>query len=633
MRKWRIEDSEELYNIQGWGAGYFRVNEHGHVVVTPTRDPEHAIDLKEVIDDLNLKDISCPILMRFPDILDDRIEQIAECFKNASKEYGFKGNYHTVYPIKVNQDKSVVEEIARYGKKFNLGLEAGSKPELHAVLAVIDDPDALIVCNGYKDEDFIELALLASKMGKKVFIVVEKFNELRLTLKLAKNHQIEPHLGIRLKLAASGSGKWEDSGGDQSKFGLTPNELMEAINYLMSEDKLHCLELIHCHLGSQITNIRKIKNALRETAQFFVQMNKLGCNVRYVDIGGGLGIDYDGTRSTVSSSMNYSVQEYANDAVSALYDAAEKNGLEHPHIITESGRAITAHHAVLVFNVLEATAPPRTLYEEFKPEPDDHELVKDMCTVFETLSDITLFEAWHDALQLREEALDLFSLGILDLKGRSKIELLFWSIAYEVRDLAKNAKHLLEESNQLDKLLASKYFCNFSIFQSVPDSWAIDQLFPIMPLHRLDEKPTERATIQDITCDSDGKIDRFIGLRTFNSTLPLHHLKTYENYYLGAFIVGAYQEILGDMHNLFGDTNAVHLTLNKDGTYEVDKIIEGETISDVLAYVNYNAKKLVRTMESWVSASVKSGKITVKEGKEFLALYRSGLYGYTYLED
>ncbi|MBU1109574.1 MAG: biosynthetic arginine decarboxylase [Candidatus Riflebacteria bacterium] len=632
MRKWRTEDSAELYNVEGWGVGYFGVNKAGNVTVMPHRRPKQAVDIKEILDEITLKDVSFPVLLRFPDILDERIETISNCFKSASEEYGFGGNYYTVYPIKVNQQRPVVEEIVRYGKKFNIGIEAGSKPELHAVLALMDNPEAIIVCNGYKDEEFIELALLAQKMGKRVFIVAEKFNELKLICKLAKVHKVNPNIGIRIKLAAFGSGKWEDSGGDKSKFGLTPIELIEAVDMMKEEDMIDSIKLIHCHLGSQITNIRKIKRGLKEAAQFYVQLHKLGCNLEYVDIGGGLGVDYDGTRTTISSSINYSIQEYANDAVSALQDAADKNGLPHPHLITESGRALTAHHSILVFNVLETTSPPRVDFSKIEISKKDHELVCDMHTIFESLTDLTMIEAWHDAQQLREEALDLFNLGMLDLKSRAKTEKLFWGIAHEVRDLARQQKHSEEELRQLDKILAEKYFCNFSLFQSLPDAWAVDQLFPIMPLHRLDEKPTHQATIQDITCDSDGKIDRFIGNRNFNPCLPLHNLKTYEPYYLGVFMVGAYQEILGDLHNLFGDTNAVHITVNDDGSYDIDKIIDGETVADVLDYVQFNAKKLVRTMETWVAASVKEGKITIVEGKEFLAIYRSGLYGYTYLE-
>lgn len=632
MRKWRLEDSAELYNIDGWGIGYFGVNEKGNVAVMPHRDPNKSIDLKELLDKLEKEDVSCPVLLRFPDILDERIETLAKCFKNASEEYNYKGQYHTVYPIKVNQMQPVVSEIVRYGEKFGIGMEAGSKPELHAVLGMTQNPDTIIVCNGYKDKEFIEIALLATKMGKKVFLVAEKLNELKMMAQLSKEHNVKPNIGIRIKLAAFGSGKWEESGGDKSKFGLTPMEIVEAVEFMKKENMLDSIKLIHAHLGSQITNIRKIKHGLREASQFFVQLSKLGCNIHYVDIGGGLGVDYDGTKTTISSSINYSIQEYANDAISALQEAADKNGLNHPNLITESGRALTAHHSMLVFNVLESTCPPRTPLEQLAVSSEDHEMVRDMYTVLESLTDLTMIECWHDALQLREESLDLFGLGLLDLQNRAKVEQIFWSIAHEISDLAKESKHGMDDLTDLDKILAEKYFCNFSMFQSLPDHWAIDQLFPVMPLHRLDEKPTHQATLQDITCDSDGKIERFIGNRSYNHTIPLHSLKMYENYYIGVFMVGAYQEILGDMHNLFGDTNTVHVTINNDGTYNVEEVMAGETVSDVLDYVHYDSKKLVRTMENWVSSAVSEGKITKKEGKEFLAIYCSGLYGYTYLE-
>lgn len=629
MRKWRVEDSAELYAVAGWGNGYFDINQKGNVIVTPRKNGA-SIDLKDIIDELQLKDVSLPVLLRFPDILDDRIETISKCFETASKEYGFKGNYYTIYPIKVNQVRPVVEEIMRYGIKFNIGLEAGSKPELHAVLAITNNPEALIICNGYKDEDFIELALLAQKMGKQVFIVVEKLNELKLIIELSKKLRVKPNIGIRIKLASSGSGKWEDSGGDQSKFGLNPSELLEAIKIAQDNNVLNCIKLIHFHLGSQITKIRKIKSGLRECSQFYVQLRKLGCDIEFVDIGGGLGVDYDGSRTSSPSSINYSIQEYVNDAIYMIQDACDKNDLPHPNIVSESGRALTAHHSVLVFNVLETNSLPFWDDHETVGE-SDHEIVLELYNLYNNLSLTTMLESWHDAQQLREDALDLFSLGLLDLKTRAQTERLFWSIANEVHIIALEMKHPPDELRNLSRMLADKYFCNFSLFQSLPDSWAIDQIFPIMPIHRLNEKPNRTATIQDITCDSDGKIEHFIGIRTFSNNLPVHELKADQPYYLAAFLVGAYQEILGDLHNLFGDTNAVHITVKESG-YDIQQIIDGETVAEVLDYVQYSAKRLVRIMETWVTASVKEGKISTQEGKEFLSNYRSGLYGYTYLE-
>ena len=631
MRKWRIEDSEELYNITGWGTSYFGINDKGHVVVTPRRDGV-TVDLKELVDELQLRDVAAPMLVRFPDILDNRIEKMSSCFKQAAEEYGYKAQNFIIYPIKVNQMRPVVEEIISHGKKFNLGLEAGSKPELHAVIAVNTDSDSLIVCNGYKDESYIELALLAQKMGKRIFLVVEKMNELKLIAKMAKQLNVEPNIGIRIKLASSGSGKWEESGGDASKFGLTSSELLEALDFLESKGMKDCLKLIHFHIGSQVTKIRRIKTALREASQFYVQLHSMGFKVEFVDIGGGLGVDYDGTRSSSSeSSMNYSIQEYVNDSVSALVDACAKNNLPQPNIITESGRSLTAHHSVLVFEVLETTSLP--IWDEKEELGENpHELVDELYKIWDNMNQPRLLESWHDALQIREEALDLFGLGLLDLRTRAQIEQLFWSVAREVNEIASDMKHAPEELRKISKLLPDKYFCNFSLFQSLPDSWSIDQLFPIMPISRLDERPDRTATIQDITCDSDGKINNFISSHGANSHLAVHALNNKEPYYIGVFLVGAYQEILGDMHNLFGDTNAVHVSVYKD-RYEIDQVIDGETVAEVLDYVQFSPKKLVRSVETWVTSSMKAGIITPEEGREFLSNYRSGLYGYTYLEN
>ena len=627
---WRIEDSEELYNITGWGVSYFGINEKGHVVVTPRKDGV-AVDLKELVDELQLRDVTAPMLVRFPDILDNRIEKISNCFGEASKEYGYNAQNFIIYPIKVNQMRPVVEEIISHGKKFNLGLEAGSKPELHAVIAINTDSDSLIICNGYKDESYIELALLAQKMGKRIFLVVEKMNELRLIAKMAKQLNVRPNIGIRIKLASSGSGKWEESGGDASKFGLTSSELLEALDFIEKKDMKDCLKLIHFHIGSQVTKIRRIKTALREASQFYVQLHQLGFPVEFVDIGGGLGVDYDGTRSPNSeSSVNYSIQEYVNDSISIMVDASNKNGIPHPNIITESGRSLTAHHSVLIFEVLETASLP-AMDDDFEVSPDDHELVQELYEIWDNLNQSRMLEAWHDAQQIREETLDLFSHGIVDLKTRAQIEKLYWSVTREITQIASGLKHVPEEFRNIDKLLADKYFCNFSLFQSLPDSWAIDQIFPIMPIQRLDEKPDRTATLQDITCDSDGKIANFVSSRSVSHDLPVHTLKSKESYYIGVFLVGAYQEILGDMHNLFGDTNAVHVTVNDNG-YSIDQVIDGETVAEVLDYVQYNPKKLVRTLETWVTKSVKEGRISLEEGKEFLSNYRSGLYGYTYLE-
>ncbi len=630
MRKWRIEDSAELYNIPGWGLKYFSINEKGNVQVTP-KEGGPAIDIKEVMDTLQLRDVQAPLLLRFPDILDDRIRKISECFRRAAEEYHYQAKNFIVYPIKVNQMSPVVSEIVSHGNKYDIGLEAGSKPELHAVLAVNSAEKSIIVCNGYKDEDYIELALLAQKMGRRIFIVVEKINELKLIADVARRLNVKPSIGIRIKLSSSGSGKWEESGGDVSKFGLNSSELLDALEFMERNKLKDCLRLIHFHIGSQITKIRRIKNALREAMQFFVQLQKSGFNIEFVDIGGGLGVDYDGTRSSSGeNSMNYSIQEYVNDSVSSLVDACEKNGLRHPHIITESGRSLTAHHSVLVIQALETAQLP-AWKDDDTLDDDAHELAHELYNIWDKIDPARMFEDWHDALQIREEALELFSLGLLSLRDRARIEKLFWSVARDVKDMTRSMKHPPEELRKAARMLPEKYFCNFSLFQSLPDTWAIDQMFPIMPISRLDEKPTHECTIQDVTCDSDGKINRFVAPQGSSYSLPVHSIKPNEPYYLGIFLVGAYQEILGDLHNLFGDTNAVHISLTKD-SYEIDQVIDGQSVADVLDYVEYNPKKLVRNLESWVTTSMKRGVITPEEGRQFLNNYRAGLYGSTYLE-
>ena len=630
MKKWTIEDSKETYNIKGWGVNFFGVNEKGHVYVSPKKD-NVQVDLKELVDELATAHVSAPMLLRFPDILDTRIQSTAACFEKATKQYDFKGDHYIVFPIKVNQMRPVVEEIISHGAKYNIGLEAGSKPELHAVLAQHMDSDSIVICNGHKDQNYIEMALLAQKMGKRLFLVVEKLPELRIIAETAAKLNVKPFLGIRIKLASSGAGKWQESGGDASKFGLNSSELLTALQLLDEMGLRDCLKLIHFHIGSQITKIRRISTALREAAQYYVQLHDMGFPIEFVDCGGGLGVDYDGTRSSNSeSSVNYSIQEYVNDCVYTFTDAANKNGIPHPTLISEGGRSLTAHHSVLILDVLESVSVPQ-MPEDFQPGENDHQLVHDLTEIWEKLSTRSMLEDWHDAEDIRDEALDLFRHGIIDLKTRAQVESLYWAIGHEVAELAHHQKHLPDDLRNMDKQMADKYFCNFSLFQSMPDSWGIDQLFPIMPIQRLNERPTRSAQLQDITCDSDGKVAAYVNGGQQTSYLPLHAVKPGEHYYIGVFLVGAYQEILGNMHNLFGDTNAVHISVDENG-YTIDKTIDGETVADVLEYVQYSPKNLVRRLEIWVAKSVKEGKITSEEGKEFISNYRAGLYGYTYLE-
>ena len=487
MAKWRIEDSEELYNIGGWGVNFFGINKKGHVYVTPFKDG-NQIDLKELVDDLVSHRTATPMLLRFPDVLDSRIEKTADCFEKAAREYGFKGEHFIIFPIKVNQMRPVVEEIISHGKRYNLGLEAGSKPELHAVIAANMDSDSLIICNGHKDHGFIELALLAQKMGKRIFLVVEKLEELETIVEAARTMNLRPQIGIRIKLASSGAGKWEESGGDASKFGLDSSDLLKALEYLTENEMQDCLKLMHFHIGSQITKIRRIQFALTEAAQFYVQLHKMGFNVEFVDCGGGLGVDYDGTRSSHSeSSVNYSIQEYINDCLYTFVEASDHNGIPHPNIISEGGRSLSAHHSVLILEAFDSTTQP-SMDESWEASPEDHKLVRDLSEIWDKISARSMLEDWHDAEQIREEGLDLFRHGLIDLKTRAQIESVYWSITREVNAIAHTQKHMPDELRKLDKVLADKYYCNFSLFQSLPDSWAIDQLFPIMPIHRLGSK-------------------------------------------------------------------------------------------------------------------------------------------------
>ena len=631
MTKWTIEEAREHYNINGWGAGFFDINAKGNIVVRPDKKSVHHIDLKELVDDIQSRGYSLPVLIRFSDILKASITNLANSFQNSIEEYGFKGEYQGVYPIKVNQQRQVVEDIVKFGQPFNIGLEAGSKPELHAILAILDNPEALLVCNGYKDEAFIRLALMSQKLGKKVFIVVEKLDELTMIERAAGELGVKPNIGLRIKLVSAGQGRWSSSAGEYSKFGLNPMELMEALEIAKNKNILDCVKLIHFHLGSQITNIRRIKNSLKEVGRFYSELMRFGCNIQYIDVGGGLGIDYDGSRSTFASSTNYSVQEYANDVVYHLLEICKSENLPHPNIISESGRAMTAHHSILVVNVLDVTSFPEWSDEINVPE-DTPEAVKEIFNVLNSTSNKNLIESWHDAVHLKEEAQSKFLLGLISLADRALIERIYWGICRKIEKLSSRLKFLPDDIRNLRTRLADKYFCNFSVFQSVPDSWAIDQVFPVVPLHRLNEEPDRDATLADITCDSDGRIDNFIGTnRGTENTLRVHSLKENESYALCIFLTGAYQEILGDLHNLFGDTNTVHVSLKEDGTINYEQIIEGEDVTDVLDYVQFSADELAGRIDGFLIGCVQRGVVTQQEADDFLDLYKEGLNGYTYL--
>ena len=633
MPKWTIEEAREHYNIRGWGAGYFDINAKGNIVVRPNRKNKHDIDLKNLVDDIQSKGYSLPVLIRFSDILKASIANLANSFQRSIDEYKYNGKYHGVYPIKVNQQRQVVEEIVKFGQPYNIGLEAGSKPELHAILAILDNPEALLVCNGYKDESFIRLALMSQKLGKKVFIVVEKLDELSLIDKVAKDLGVKPNIGLRIKLLSTGQGRWSSSAGEYSKFGLNSIELMEALQIAKDNSILDCIKLIHFHLGSQVTNIRRIKSSLQEVGRFYSELMKFGCNIEHIDVGGGLGVDYDGSRSTFASSTNYSVQEYANDVVYHLLEICNKENLPHPNIISESGRAMTAHHSILVVNVLDVTSFPEWS-NTIEVKDDAPEVVKEIFYVLDSASNKNLIESWHDAVHLKEEAQNQFLLGIISLENRALSERIFWGICRKIEQLSSRLKFMPDEIRSLKTTLADKYFCNFSVFQSVPDSWAIDQVFPVVPIYRLNEEPSRDATLEDITCDSDGRIDNFIGShRGTERTLRVHNLEPGETYPLCIFLTGAYQEILGDLHNLFGDTNTVHVSLNEDGTLNYEQISEGEDVTDVLDYGQFSADELAGRIDGFLIGCVQRGIVTQKEANDFSNLYKEGLEGYTYLVD
>lgn len=630
---WKLHDAFETYGVKNWGKGYFGINRLGHLTVHPDKNPDRAIDLKELIDQLRGRGIQPPILLRFSDLLKHRIGEIAGAFEKARRDAGYDGGYACVYPIKVNQQRHVVEEVLDYGKQHGFGLEAGSKPELLAVLALTNGTgETPIICNGFKDDEFIKMVVLARKIGKHIVPVVEKFTELELLVKYMEELGVRQPLGIRVKLASRGAGRWKGSAGYRSKFGLTLTEVLEAFEYLKARGLEDCLQMTHFHMGSQVSNIRKVKDALTEAARVYTELYRLGAGLKYIDVGGGLGIDYDGSQTDFESSTNYTLQEYANDVVFRIKAVCDEAGVPHPTIISESGRALVAYHSVLVFDVLGTSDFDKCTAPDSLPE-DAPQPLQDLFTTHKELTKKNYLEGYHDAVQAMEETLNLFNLGYLSIELRALAERLFWALCRKVMRITRDLDYVPDELNGLENMLSDTYFCNFSVFQSMPDSWAIDQLFPIMPIHRLNEPPTRRGVLGDITCDSDGKVDQFIDLRDVRSSLELHPYTGDEPYYLGGFLLGAYQEILGDLHNLFGDTNAVHVSLEEDGTPNVETVVKGDTVTEVLNYVQYSAEKLTDRVRKDVERAVRQGKLTVAESRQLLRFYESGLEGYTYLEE
>jgi arginine decarboxylase len=631
---WTIADARALYNIEGWGAGYFDINDRGHVIVRPDPDrPESTVDLRDLARDLEEQGIQLPVLLRFSDILRSRVVTLSERFAAAMKEFEYTGDYTTVYPIKVNQQRHVVEEIVRYGNAHGVGLECGSKPELQAVLGLVEGTDQIIVCNGYKDHEFMRLALMGQKLGHRVFIVLEQLSELDVLLEVADELGVTPMAGVRIKLASEGAGRWAQSGGEKSKFGLSSAELVKLIDKLADAGRLEIVKLIHFHLGSQITDIRFIKSGLAEVARFYAELRNMGVDITHVDVGGGLGVDYDGTTSTNNASVNYTLQEYANDVVYTIAEACREQELPMPHLISESGRALTAHHAMLLVKVIDVESQMARAIPALTDE--DHSLLHEMYEDYRTISERAprprkVLEVFHDASFDKERARQYFNSGVLTLRQLATAELIWLATMNAIYPIVtRDPDTFADIVRELQGTLVDRYFLNFSLFQSLPDSWAIDQLFPIMPVHRLDEQPLRHGTLQDVTCDSDGKIDRFVGDKNGRPSLELHEFRDGEDYILGIFLTGAYQEILGDLHNLFGDTNAVHVLLTDNGKYEINDLVEGDTVTEVLNYVQFGASQLLATFRRKVNAAK---GLSREEANAFIADYVAGLEGYTYLE-
>ena len=627
---WEITDSEELYQIKNWGSGYFDINAKGNVGVSPSGNSGPSIDLLELVEDLQDRGIRTPILVRFPDIVKSRVKLINDCFSRAISEYGYQGKYQGVYPIKVNQQRHLVKHLMEYGEKYNLGLECGSKPELLVVLAVSKNPHALIIANGFKDIEYLETALLSQKLGRNTIIVIDRFSELEMVIEAAKRLNTKPRIGFRAKIYTKGAGKWQDSAGARSKFGLTPPEIVSGITLLRREGMLDSLELLHFHIGSQISDIQSVKSSMKEGARMFAELWTLGAKVRYIDVGGGLGVDYDGSHAS-DGSTNYDEQEYANDVVSMIQSICEERNIPHPNIVSESGRALVAHHSVLVFNVLGVNEVAKPTLN-FTAEESDNKIIKNLQEIYENLSASNIHEYYHDVVQFKEETLQLFNLGYLSLEQRAKAENLYWAILTKIGKLIReNEEEYSDLLPLIEAELSDTYFCNFSVFQSTPDSWAVGQLFPVMPIHRLSEEPRRRATLVDLTCDSDGKIDKFIQSGDVKKALEVHYHQPNSPYYLGIFLIGAYQEILGDFHNLFGDPDAVHINITEAG-YTVEHVVEGDSVTEVLSYVQYERGELVDSIRRATELGIQRGSITKQEARLLMKHYEEGLAGYTYLE-
>ncbi|MEA5497947.1 MAG: biosynthetic arginine decarboxylase [Limnoraphis robusta] len=638
QKSWTIEDSEKLYRILGWGEPYFAINSAGHVTVSPKGDRGGSLDLYELVESLKRRNLGLPLLIRFPDILEDRIERLNACFAKAIARYKYPGDYRGVYPVKCNQERHLIEDLVRFGQPFKFGLEAGSKPELLIALAMLDTPGSLLICNGYKDRNYIETAMFSQRLGHTPIIVMEQLEEVYTAIEASRHLGIKPILGIRAKLSTKGMGRWCGTTGDRAKFGLTIPEMIQVVNDLKSADLLDCLQLLHFHIGSQISSISVIKDAIREASQIYVELSQLGAKMKYLDVGGGLGIDYDGSKTNFHASKNYNMQNYANDIVAEVKEACDERKISVPTLISESGRAIASHQSVLVFDVLGTSEVPPNSPPSITE--DDHLILRNLFETYQVINPDNYQEVYHDAIQFKEEAISLFNFGYLSLSDRAKVEQLFWSCCHKIQEIVRVSEYVPDDLEDLEKMMASIYYINLSVFKSAPDSWAIDQLFPIMPIHRLDEEPTQRGTLADLTCDSDGKINQFIDLRDVKSVLELHSLreiedksqgkKAVEPYYLALFLGGAYQEIMGNLHNLFGDTHVVHIKLTPQG-YQIEHVVKGDTMTEVLGYVQYDAEDLIENIRRQAELALQQNKITIEESQRLLQNYESSLGRYTYL--
>ncbi len=632
---WSIEASEELYRIKGWGEPYFSINAAGNITVSPQGDRGGSLDLLKLVEGLKQRDFQLPILVRFSEILEDRLGRINACFAKAIARYSYEGVYQGVFPVKCNQQRHIVEDLVRFGQSYQFGLEAGTKPELMITLASLTTPGALIICNGYKDESYIETAMLGQRLGQKVIIVLEQVEEVEVAIATAKRLGIQPILGIRAKLAAKGSGRWGTSAGDRAKFGLSIPEIITVVDRLKAEDMLESLQLLHFHIGSQVSAISVIKEAMREACQIYVELAKLGAPMGYLDVGGGLGVDYDGSKTSSQGSKNYSVQNYANDVVAHVKDACVAGDLPMPTLVSESGRAIASHQSVLIFDVLGTSEASHAIPEPFTE--GEHNLVRELWDVYTSVNGENYQEAFNDAVQFKKEGGSLFTLGYLRLAERARVERLYWACCQKIVTLLRDQENVPEELEHLEQSMASIYYANISLFQSALDSWAIEQLFPIMPIHRLNELPTQRATLADLTCDSDGKIARFIGAKGQKEVLELHPLKVGESYYLGMFLMGAYQETLGNLHNLFGNTNTVHIHLASKAQaqqgYTIEHVVRGNTTDEVLEQVQYDPEVMIEQIRRRSEQALQAGQITIEEARKLMANYKAGMDCYTYLAE